>query len=236
MARFAGGVIVHALQRVASGWRLLDAQGRVIDSAETVVLANAGDAMRLLDALDWPIEPVRGQLSMASTEPTGSGPRLPISGAGYLLPATRGQLVFGATSQTGDWDDAVRTSDHLDNLARLAPWWPAARDWSVAELTGRVAWRWVSRDRLPVIGAVPEWPLPPAATAARLEQPRFVPRRPGLFVFTALGSRGITWSALGAQVLASVVSGAPSPLEASLLDAVDPARFVSRWVRQRATR
>jgi tRNA 5-methylaminomethyl-2-thiouridine biosynthesis bifunctional protein len=74
------------------------------------------------------------------------------------------------------------------------------------------------------------------AGAGRLDQPRFVPRQPGLFVFTALGSRGITWSALGAQVLASSITGAPSPLEASLLDAVDPARFVSRAIRQRRAR
>jgi len=62
-----------------------------------------------------------------------------------------------------------------------------------------------------------------------------VPRVPGLFVFTALGSRGITWSALGARLLASLITGAPAPLEASLIDAVDPARFVSRRSR-RATR
>ena len=79
-----------------------------------------------------------------------------------------------------------------------------------------------------MIGAVPD----PTARGARLDQPRFVPRLPGLYVFGALGSRGITWSALGAQVLASSVTGAPSPIGASLLDAVDPARFVSRQVRR----
>jgi tRNA 5-methylaminomethyl-2-thiouridine biosynthesis bifunctional protein len=59
-----------------------------------------------------------------------------------------------------------------------------------------------------------------------------VPRLPGLYVFTALASRGITWSALGAQVLASSITGAPQPLESSLLDAIDPARFVARRVRR----
>jgi len=94
----------------------------------------------------------------------------------------------------------------------------------------------VAKDRLPVIGAVPGLPMGDswATPGARLDQPRFVPRQPGLFMFTALGSRGITWCALGAQVLASVVSGAPVPLEAGLLDAIDPARFVSRAFRQRA--
>ncbi len=66
----------------------------------------------------------------------------------------------------------------------------------------------------------------------RPEQPRFAPRAPGLFVFAGLGSRGIAGSALGAQVLAASITGAPLPLEADLLDAVDPARFASRAFRR----
>ena len=64
--------------------------------------------------------------------------------------------------------------------------------------------------------------------AARLDQPRFVPRQPGLFMFAALGARGITTAALGAQLLAASIAGGPSPVEADLLDAVDPARFAVR--------
>jgi tRNA 5-methylaminomethyl-2-thiouridine biosynthesis bifunctional protein len=47
-----------------------------------------------------------------------------------------------------------------------------------------------------------------------------------------LGSRGIPWSALGAKLLASLITGAPAPIEAILIDAIDPARFVSRRVRR----
>jgi tRNA 5-methylaminomethyl-2-thiouridine biosynthesis bifunctional protein len=83
-----------------------------------------------------------------------------------------------------------------------------------------------------LIGAVPD--AEATHTATRLDQPRMVPRLPGAFMFTGLGSRGITWCALGAQVLASWISGAPQPLEASLLDAVDPARFLTRTTRRGA--
>jgi len=75
----------------------------------------------------------------------------------------------------------------------------------------------------------------------RLDQPRFVARAPGLFVCCALGSRGIASAALGAEVLAAAISGAPLPVEADLLDAIDSARFVTRdfrrdeAARQRAT-
>ncbi|HWI12494.1 MAG TPA: bifunctional tRNA (5-methylaminomethyl-2-thiouridine)(34)-methyltransferase MnmD/FAD-dependent 5-carboxymethylaminomethyl-2-thiouridine(34) oxidoreductase MnmC [Burkholderiaceae bacterium] len=220
-------VHVHSLRRIDSGWALLDAAGRTIAQACTVVLANAADALRLLGAPDWPIESVRGQISIASATRLAT-PRLPVAGAGYLLPASAGRAMFGATAQRGDADDSVRAADHVFNLAQLARLTGRPTGLRVDELTGRTAWRCSATDRLPLIGAVPD---DNAAASARLDQPRFVPRLPGLFMFSALGSRGITWSALGAQLLASVVTGAPAPVEASLLDAVDPARFVSRRAR-----
>jgi len=91
---------------------------------------------------------------------------------------------------------------------------------------------------LPVIGAVPAKVaegLAPGFVAAhspRWDQPRFVTRAPGLFVCCALGSRGIASAALGAQVLAAAIVGAPLPAEADLLDAIDPARFLTREFRR----
>ena len=229
------GVGVDALRRGGAGWGLLDAEGAVIAEAATIVLANAHDALRLLDAPAWPIDRVRGQLTLLDPAVLPQPlPRLPIAGAGYLLPPVDGQAIFGATAQVGDDDPAVRDADHRINLAQLERLTgrPAVVD--VDALRGRTAWRCSSRDRLPVIGAVPD--ALAARTATRLDQPRFVPRTPGLYVCTALGSRGITWSALGARLLAATIAGAPLPLEASLVDAVDPARFVSRQVRRAAAR
>ena len=61
---------------------------------------------------------------------------------------------------------------------------------------------------------------------------RFAPRQAGLFVCTALGSRGIAVSVLGARIVADAIVGAPSSVEADLLDAVDPARFAVRAFRR----
>lgn len=231
-SRLRTGIEVHALNRSATGWRLLDAHSALIDEADVVVLANAGDALRLLGDAGLPMERVRGQISVATVSALGLPhlPQLPIAGSGYLLPALNGQVVFGATAQPGDTDSSVRPADHAANVAQLERLTGVRIALDVDRTTGRTAWRWVTPDRLPVIGAVPDAQgmMASSSLKSRLDQPRFIPRLPGLFVFSGLGSRGITWSALGAQTLAALISGAPVPLEASLLDAVDPARFAAR--------
>ena len=127
----------------------------------------------------------------------------------------------------------MRELDHRYNLAQLERLTGRPQSIDPRSLTGRVGFRWSTDDRLPIIGALPD--LGALATAARLDQPRFVPRQPGAFIFSALGSRGITWCVLGARTLAAAIAGTPSPLEASLLDAVDAGRFLSREVRQAET-
>ena len=244
---FTGSTPVHALQRKGAMWQLLDDDGSVIGESDVVVLANAADALRLISTLQtgaqWPLQRVRGQISELPADTPGlPHTRLPLTGSGYLLPPWRGQTRFGATSQRGDEDGSVRAADHAQNLLQLARLTQEVVHVNPAACGGRAAWRCVTPDRLPVIGAVPDSTAAAthAATHASaqrpLDQARFVPRLPGLFVFTGLGSRGITWSALGAQTLAAWISGAPSPLEADLLDAVDPARFIAKAVRRAASR
>ncbi len=230
---FRGGVEVQALERVVTGWRLLNACGRSVAEAPVVVLANATDVLRLLAPI-WPTAPaidlVRGQISVADA--TGMAmPRVPITGSGYLLPAVDGRMLFGATSDRGDRDPAVRRVDHERNLAQLTRLLGHPLALAPSQLEGRTGWRLSARDRLPLIGGVPDVGNASTTSATRLESVQAVPRWPGLFMFAALGSRGITWSALGAQVLAAQVSGGPAPLAARLLDALDPARFVSRQAR-----
>jgi tRNA 5-methylaminomethyl-2-thiouridine biosynthesis bifunctional protein len=188
---------------------------------------------------------VRGQLSRVPAAVAAGWrlPRLPISGAGYLLPALEGDAVFGATAQAGDDDAAVRPEDHARNLAQLAALTGAGATAGASPdpstFAGRTAWRWVSRDRLPLVGAVPRGHAALTAEGARptsrWDQVRLIEREEGLFMFTALGSRGITWAALGAQVLAASIGGAPVPLEAQLVDAIDPARFRVRAWRRAST-
>ena len=256
------GTAVHRLQPAGAGWRLLDAGSQPLADADAdaVVLCNADDAVRLLAPLPtgaaWPLRSVRGQTTLL---PAAIGRRTglpdlpqPLADTGYALQLPDGRWLCGATAQPDDPEASLRDADHQHNLAtlrRLTGW---AGEVALDQLGGRVGWRLQSADRLPLLGPVPaceadqsadvsdgvdgDFTCGPTAAATprqrRLDQPRLVPRHPGLYVFTALGSRGITQAALGAEVLASWLTGDPHPLPASLLDALDVARFVSRAVRR----
>ena len=226
------GVAVHALQPSGAGWHLLGAGGQVLGEADAVVLCNAADAQRLAGAATgWPLHQVRGQTTLLPAGLPGA-PHLarPLANGGYVLQLRDGRLLCGATSQPGDTDGSLRLDDHHHNLAvlqRLTGWAPALRGPMAARLDGRVGWRLSSSDRLPLLGPLPDL-LATTAGRRRPDQPRHVPRQPGLWVFTALGSRGITQAALAAEVLAAWLTGAPLPAPASLLDALDVARFGCR--------
>jgi len=220
-----GNCEVHSLQREHGAWRLLDIAGRVIATSEIVVLANAADALRLLRHAPGPWERQRGQVSEAHG--TGHHLPLPMADGGYAIDAGLGRLLFGATSQAGDDDPAVREADHLDNLASLR----RLTGWSLPAhgLIGRTGWRMQTDDRLPWIGPAP---LPQAPAGPRRDQPRFAPRQTGLYLLAGLGSRGLTHAPLAGEVLASWITGLPMPVPSRLIDAIDPARHAARRARQ----
>jgi tRNA 5-methylaminomethyl-2-thiouridine biosynthesis bifunctional protein len=150
---------------------------------------------------------------------------MPLASGGYVLPLPDGRLLFGATRRDDDDDRAVRVGDHADNLARVAAWFGDAALPDPATLAGRVGWRAVTPDRLPLVGPVPALDAP---RPARADAPRLLPRQAGLWLHSGLGARGLTTGALGAELLAARASGAPWPLEADLADAIDPARWLVR--------
>ena len=147
---------------------------------------------------------VRGQLSYlpaSAIEP----PHAVLLRGGMLLPAVDGVCVAGASFDIDDEDPAPRVSSHEGNLERLSRI-VALPPLDAARLDGRVAFRTVARDRLPLAGRVDE----------------------STWALLALGSRGLTWASLAAEVIASLLEGDPLPVEGKLADALDPLRFMKR--------
>ncbi|MCR4470543.1 bifunctional tRNA (5-methylaminomethyl-2-thiouridine)(34)-methyltransferase MnmD/FAD-dependent 5-carboxymethylaminomethyl-2-thiouridine(34) oxidoreductase MnmC [Burkholderia sp. SCN-KJ] len=229
------GTEVARLERDGDTWRAVDAAGATLAEAPVVVLANAGDAVRLAGLRHVALQPVRGQLTLL---PPGSTAPLPCPaiGDGYAVPLDDGTLLIGATFEPDDLDPAMRGAGHIENIERVRHLLPGLIGElpDVDTLRGRVAFRWVVADRVPVIGPLADEAQAVAnARALSGARARDLPRTAGLYGAFGYGSRGLVWAALGAELIASQLEGEPLPLERELADAVDPARFLIRALRGR---
>jgi len=174
--------------------------------ADEIVLANGIDAAALAPDFKLPIRAGRGQVSHI---PEAATPAFEIVATrlGYVTPALDGFRCAGATTQSGDRDLTPRLDDHVENLYRLDMALPGfGQGLDPARLDGRVSIRPMSPDRLPIVG-------PLSASA-------------GLWIVDGFGARGLVFAAICAELLASQISGEPLPLEADLVAAIAPDRFV----------
>ena len=219
-----GATRVQRIARLGPVWQLFDAADQFVAEAPLLVLANGADALRLAGLPSQWLQRQRGQVSW-SHGTAATAPRLPVASGGYVLTLPDGRLLFGATNQADDDDPSVRDSDHRANRAKAALLIGPNALREADALSGRVGWRAATPDRLPLVGPVPDLA---AARPPRADAPRLLPRHPGLWLHSGLGSRGLTTATLCAELIAAQVSGAPWPLEADLVDAIDPARW---WVR-----
>ena len=203
-------VRLHAQREVVdllhtnTGWRALDAQGNIIAEAPLAILANGHLARRFAASSALPLRPVRGQITCIPAAPDRSI-RTVVSREGYVTPATPfGVHVVGATYEEGSTDTLAREEDHRANLARLKNLLPDfAATVDAARVAGRAGIRTVGPDRLPLVGAIP-------ATA-------------DLYGLLGLGSRGLVYAPLCAELLVSQIEGEPLPLEKELAAGLAPA-------------
>jgi tRNA 5-methylaminomethyl-2-thiouridine biosynthesis bifunctional protein len=155
--------------------------------------------------------------------PADSCRRLPLvlCREAYLTPAAGGVACAGATYDL-DADPALRASSQRRTSSGCARCCPIRRG-AGAPLAGTGG--------LSLRGAGPPAAgrrLPDFDAAGSTERLRDVPRHPGLHGAARLCVARPDLGAAGAELLAAQLEGEPLPLEAGLVDALDPARFVLR--------
>jgi tRNA 5-methylaminomethyl-2-thiouridine biosynthesis bifunctional protein len=189
-------------------WTATDNNGKAIASAPVMILANSSDAARLAPQKAMRLRRVRGQITLI---PAIAGLEKVLIRGGFAIPGVDGVSAIGASFDLDDEDPEVRADSHAGNLARLEQLLPGtSKGLDAKEIQGRVAFRSVVPDRLPVIGKLDE----------------------GLYGAFAYGSRGLLWAGLGGELLASLICGEPLPLEKKLVAALDPGRFALRAARK----
>ena len=215
------GHTVARLERTAGLWHAIAADGTPIAAAPVALLAAGAAIGGFGQAATLPVVNARGQVSHLPAA-SGEAPRVVVCRGGYVSPAIDGLRCAGATFAVDDPEPALRARDHAENLERLRAMLPGfGAGLDTDTLPGRVGFRPASPDRLPMVGALP-LPGPLPRTLAGIS------RHDGLHVLAGYGARGLVWSALAAELLASQLEGEPLPLERDLCEAIDPARFVLR--------
>jgi tRNA 5-methylaminomethyl-2-thiouridine biosynthesis bifunctional protein len=230
------GVQVSHLQRIRPDvWQARNAAGDCLAEAELVVLAagvhsaalkaSADAAMGIANASGLALQAIRGQVTwgeLGETANTGAGHGLahfPVNGHGSFIPdfnsANGRSWLMGASFDRNSSSADVLPQDRQDNLARLRTLLPGAakslgldagntqvRDWAGV--------RCVSPDRLPLVGPVAPEQLP------------------GLWVCTGLGSRGLTFAVLCAELLTAWLHAEPLPLPNRLAQALRAERIFKK--------
>jgi len=209
-----GNSTVARIVATPQGWQLLDASGASLAQGELVVVAAAHASAALLPDLGGPppvLQPVRGQVSWAMAAAGLRLPPFPLHGNGHLLPRVpmdEGEAwLCGASFGRDDTGLDARDQDHAENLERLRVLAPEAAQQLAPAFENREVQAWtqlrcVAADRRPLLGEL----------------------APGLWLSTAMGSRGLTFAMLCAELLAARLHGEPLPLERKLADALDARR------------
>jgi len=229
---FQGNSKVSHLQQTDGVWQLLDAQHRVLCSAERVVFANAGAARPLLDSLvnnnpalvsqlqQLPTnQGMRGLLSWAlhseSAVDEAVFPPFPVNGASGLVPRVptdQGPAWFmGSTYQPEQLLERSDADNHQRNWEHLKELLPSLANTLAPIFASDALYTWkgtrcISADRLPLVG------------------PLEAGEQPSLWLCTALGSRGLSFSVLCAELLAAQMGAEPLPVEAKLAKALNALR------------
>ncbi len=206
---------VGELKRSVGGaWQLLDERHATLCEAERVVIAGGIDSRTFATGL--PMQPVRGQIEWGhvQTNPSALSPA-PLNGDGHLISQVpdgdREIWLVGGTFDRDRASNEVLATDTAANRERLTRLHPPSAAALVAEFDAGRARSWAgvrcaSMDRRPLVG-----PLDDAAW-------------PGIWASTAMGSRGLTFAALSAELLAAQWHAEPLPLPLATARALDTRR------------
>ncbi|MBS1957863.1 MAG: tRNA (5-methylaminomethyl-2-thiouridine)(34)-methyltransferase MnmD [Bdellovibrionales bacterium] len=226
------------------------AQGLPEKSEASHVIYAQGADLKLADSIhhpvldQFPVRPIRGQvLELKSTEKSTEIQTARVF-HGYVTPL-RPEITGYAVHILGATYQAKNIASNQEEIDRNFLMSEARRSWpgefanleAANVVRSREGFRLSTPDKLPLIGplADPRWLKTNYERALKGTRGAAVPPlevRPGEWCLLGLGSRGITFSCLGAQILASVMTGEPLPIELDLWSHLHPARFFIRNLRK----
>ena len=197
-------------------WTLLDRDDQVLLRADMVVVAASNQSAELLNTIPampkLNFQAVRGQVTYGNLSQLEAGKKLPfpINGSGSYV-ETNAEWLVGATYDRDNLNLDARIRDQVDNFERLENLVPDIAIQLKPTFERGLVKNWVgircaTTDRLPIVGEV----------------------SPGLWLCTAMASRGLTFAPLCAELLAAQCEGEELPLNTRLVKALSVQRYMKK--------
>ena len=220
--QWQGNAHVAGIASTPAGWRVLDAQGHTLVEAPMLVIAAglaSADWVHAASGVQLQLQAIRGQVTMGErgAAELPAFPAFPVNGHGCFIPniptASGRRWMLGASFERDNVHTHTTAADNLANFERLQVLLPATAAALQAQFAADSVSAWAgvrcaARDRLPIVGRI----------------------APGLWVSTAMGSRGLTFAHLCAELLAAQWHGEPVELEPKLVAALDVQRLMPKPV------
>ncbi|MFC3907518.1 FAD-dependent 5-carboxymethylaminomethyl-2-thiouridine(34) oxidoreductase MnmC [Legionella dresdenensis] len=222
------GQHIEAIEQRGNDWLAGEYQ------AEIMIIANGYQSAQFQQTCHLPLKAIPGQISQITPSIFSRQLKIPLCGAGHVLPLKNNLHALGASYHQSLETFNDPASDDRFNLEKLAA--------LSAKFKGKHQvkqhWRGIraaTPDYLPLVGPVPDHKrflerFSGLATNSKRWLPYTGQYYQGLYLCTGFGSRGLTTAPLSAELLASMINNEPGFVKRGLLQALSPARFIIKSI------
>lgn len=203
--------------------------------ADLVIFANGNRAKELFISefsdTYMQLSSVRGQTTLVDEFMSLNRP---LSARGYITKAINGVQLVGASYARGDDDALPRSSDDDENIALVDEFLSNKKPNIIGS---NVGFRGYSGDRFPIIGGIHN----ASEYIKNYNSLLWTKNKPSnkspvyyqnLLISAAHGSRGLSTSILGANILLDMVLGRQICVKKSTINALNPSRFIIRKLKK----
>ncbi len=216
-------------------WVLKDVSGAEICRSDVVIVANGHAATDLLQTNTFTLEPSRGQLSYVPANEKSKLLKSSVCAEGYIIPPTNDMHVVGASYGGKSVEPSL--PEHIANINQVNKFLPDIFPAQENALEGRVSFRAVTQDHLPLVGPVINehfyrqcyHNLHEGKPQKNYQKAEYID---GLYISAGHGSRGLVTCFNSARYLASLITGSNLAESADNVAMVHPGRFLIRAFRR----
>ncbi|GJM13831.1 MAG: tRNA 5-methylaminomethyl-2-thiouridine biosynthesis bifunctional protein MnmC [Pseudohongiella sp.] len=226
---------VNSLRRAGESWELALDEAPPL-SADVVILANSHAAQTLEQCSGLPLQSLRGQTTEIASNASSEALKCVVSGSRTVFPAKLGRHLISA-SYSSSTDLQALSSDNQINIANATDSFADVGLLESEPVLDRVSLRCNSPDRLPLIGMAPDLEkmaitYAPLAKNAKAKIHATGDYHEGLYLNIAHGSNGLASCPLGAEYLASLITGENLPLSRNMAASLNPTRFLIQRLKK----